>query len=105
MFSPIMSTIFCLTVLSVESAQTADMQDSQPSDQTHCEALATVDFSSIPDAPTQITAAELIQTGAGGQDYCQLTGYVAPQVGFLIRLPLSGWNGKFLELGWICLCG
>jgi feruloyl esterase len=26
-------------------------------------------------------------------------GYVAPQVGFELRLPISNWNGKFLEVG------
>ncbi|HKS73461.1 MAG TPA: tannase/feruloyl esterase family alpha/beta hydrolase [Terriglobales bacterium] len=30
--------------------------------------------------------------------YCRVTGYVAPQVGFELRLP-SSWNGKFLSVG------
>jgi feruloyl esterase len=37
--------------------------------------------------------------------YCQVTGYVAPNVGFEIRLPSENWNGKLLALGCGGDCG
>jgi feruloyl esterase len=37
--------------------------------------------------------------------YCQVTGYVAPRVGFEIRLPAEEWNGKLLEVGCGGDCG
>src|SRR4249919_2700131 len=46
-----------------------------------CTALKSVDFSGIQDAPTQITAARLIET-QGEPVYCQVQGYVSPQVNF-----------------------
>ena len=64
-----------------------------------CKALESADFSGIEDAPTQIIGTKLV--GADGKDpaYCRVQGYVAPQVGFELRLPVSNWNGKFLEVG------
>ena len=37
--------------------------------------------------------------------YCQVEGYVAPQVGFGIVLPDTHWNGKFIEVGCGGFCG
>lgn len=37
--------------------------------------------------------------------FCQVTGYVAPNVGFEIRLPAAVWNGKLLEIGCGGDCG
>src|SRR5579871_1769314 len=46
-----------------------------------CTALATSDFSSIQDAPTQVTKSESAK-GADGAGYdCRVLGYVAPQIG------------------------
>src|SRR5262245_6708609 len=69
-----------------------------------CTALKNVDFSNIQDAPTQITAAKLIGT-KGDPVYCQVQGYVSPQVNFEIRLPVSNWNKKFMETGCAGACG
>lgn len=70
-----------------------------------CNALQIADFHSIPDAPTQITEAKLIESKDDVPSYCQVQGYVAPQVGFEIRLPTSHWNGKFLKVGCGGTCG
>src|SRR5262249_31708589 len=37
--------------------------------------------------------------------YCQVRGYVQPQVGFELLLPVTGWNGKFIEIGCGGYCG
>jgi hypothetical protein len=67
-----------------------------------CTALQHIDFSIVQDAPTQITEARLIK---GDPVYCQVQGYVSPQVGFEIRLPVHNWNGKFMETGCAAACG
>ena len=70
-----------------------------------CEALASTDFSRIQDAPTQITEAKLIKRKDDLPAHCQVKGYVTPQVGFEIRLPVNNWNGKFMETGCGGTCG
>ena len=70
-----------------------------------CLSLASASFSSIEDAPTQITESNFIATKDGMPSYCRVQGYVAPQVGFEIRLPVSSWNGKFMETGCGGACG
>jgi Tannase and feruloyl esterase len=70
-----------------------------------CEALASTDFSRIQDAPTQITEANLIKRKDDLPAHCQVKGYVTPQVGFEIRLPVNNWNGKFMETGCGGTCG
>ena len=70
-----------------------------------CNALAKADFSTLQDASTQIVEAKVVAAGDGKAAYCKVTGYVAPQVGFELQLPLSGWNGKFIEIGCGGFCG
>ena len=74
----------------------------QPSaDAQRCAALANADFEGLPDAPTRIMQARLVdvppadpQAPPGGlaaspiKQYCQVMGYVAPQNKFELRLPL-----------------
>jgi Tannase and feruloyl esterase len=64
-----------------------------------CEALSSVDFTAVQDAPTQIMETKAVLASGKDPAYCRVQGYVAPQVGFELRLPLSGWNGMFLEVG------
>jgi hypothetical protein len=69
-----------------------------------CEALASIDFSALADEPTQVTAARWIAASASAGAYCEVTGYVSPQVGFKLGLP-ADWNGKLLERGCGGDCG
>jgi hypothetical protein len=64
-----------------------------------CSALGNIDFSNIQDAPTQLTAAKLVEATDDMPAYCKVEGYVAPQVGLEIRLPASNWNGKLISVG------
>lgn len=63
-----------------------------------CMALRGADFSNVPDAPTQITEAKLLDAAGGQPAQCRAIGYVSPAVGFELRLPLE-WNGKFIQVG------
>jgi hypothetical protein len=71
---------------------------------TNCAALASADFSTVQDAPTQITEAVAVKASDALPGYCRVTGYVAPQVGIKLALPES-WNGKFIEMGCGGHCG
>lgn len=71
---------------------------------SRCSALANIDFSDILDAPTRITDAKLIKQSSDAPSACQVSGYVAPSVGFLLLLP-TNWNGKLLQFGCGGFCG
>ena len=79
-------------------AQTEGPADSSAA-VAQCNALQTADFSRIQDAPAQIVKAKIVDANGKDPAYCQVQGYVWPQVGFELRLPISTWNGKFLEVG------
>ena len=60
--------------------------------------LATADFTTIQDAPTQVTEARVADAGGDVPAHCLVEGYVSPNVEFVLRLPgSSDWNGNFLE--------
>src|SRR5262245_46680602 len=62
-----------------------------------CKALGEADFSQLLDAPTQLLETKPVAPHGDMPGFCQVSGYVTPNVGFLLRLPLSTWNGKFIE--------
>lgn len=77
---------------------------------TACADLATdgataSDLSAVPDAPTRITSATVVEATATVPAYCFVKGYVAPQVNFELKLPLSTWQGRYLQQGCGGLCG
>jgi Tannase and feruloyl esterase len=73
--------------------------------EAQCRALQAADLSQLQDAPTQVTEIQLTEAQDGVPGYCRVRGYVAPQIGFEIRLPTSQWNGKFIEVGCGGTCG
>lgn len=74
-------------------------------DGERCKALVSADFSGVLDAPTRVVEAALTKSSGPSGDYCEVTGYVAPSVGFKLRLPVGRWNGKLIELGCGGFCG
>jgi hypothetical protein len=85
------------------SAQTASAVPE--SAQTACRSLAAADFSRIEDAPTQLTESKFVDANGVVPAYCLAKGYVFTRVGIELRLPVQGWNGKFLEVGCGGMCG
>lgn len=71
--------------------------------QMPCEALLGQDFSTLPDAATQLSSAE--EVTEEGLSYCKVIGYSTPQIQFELRLPLSSWTGRYLQLGCGGFCG
>ena len=68
-----------------------------------CSALAGVDFSHVPDAPSKVTSATTVTSG--GHAYCEVRGTIRPQTHFAIRLPTTGWHGQYVQEGCGDLCG
>jgi hypothetical protein len=104
-FFPGVLAFFC--VASVASAQTP------------CPDLRNLDSESFK-APTRILSAALVTVPAAGlpsplpmnasklpiEQYCAVTGYVAPQHQFEMRMPVPAqWNGKFFYSACAGLCG
>jgi hypothetical protein len=50
-----------------------------------CAVIGRTDLSLLMDAPTQLTASELVGAQEKSPEYCRVNDYVAPQVGFEIR--------------------
>jgi hypothetical protein len=89
--------------LSLISGQAHAGPTGDPSER--CKSLERADFSTIPDALTQVLEAKPVAASADAVEYCEVRGYVAPSVGVLLRLPSVSWNGKFMELGCGGTCG
>lgn len=68
-----------------------------------CESLASLDFSTVADKPAHIESAK--ETQFLGHAVCEVEGVVEPQVKFRLRLPIDGWNGRYLQTGCGGLCG
>ena len=64
-----------------------------------------VDFARIADAPSKVVSARIVMANNGVPEFCLITGYVSPNVGFELRLPMAGWNGKFAMVGCGGMCG
>ena len=94
-----------------QSASPAQATAPQPvsADAQRCAALTNADFEGLPDAPTRVTGARIVDVPAADpqspgailatspiKQFCQVLGYVAPQNKFELRLPLSAqWNQRF----------
>jgi feruloyl esterase len=70
-----------------------------------CAALAREDFTQLAEAPTAITSAQEVAAVPNPPAYCEVNGYVQPQVVFELRLPLTAWNGRYFQTGCGVNCG
>jgi len=53
----------------------------------------------------EAASSTLVEAGAGLPSYCRVTGIIRPEIGFEARLPVDGWNGKYLQSGCGGFCG
>jgi hypothetical protein len=117
----------CLTESVLAAAQNPPGALPSP-DAQKCAALAELNLEVAPGGPAVITSAHLVEVPASGlarwtltpsgyassapnspfpiHQYCDVTGYVAPQNKFELKLPLSGdWNQKFFFYACGAFCG
>jgi Tannase and feruloyl esterase len=69
-----------------------------------CATLASADISAAVGSPTHITSATPVSEGKPAP-YCEVKGYVDPQVKFEVRLPLTTWTQRLVQTGCGGLCG
>jgi len=73
---------------------------------TTCSALASdPSFITIPGNPTAIASATDVPAGKGSPAYCDVTGMIAPQTHFEMKLPTTTWQGRYLQNGCGGYCG
>lgn len=74
-----------------------------------CAGVAALDLANaVPGTPFEITSAAELAAGGntlGDWAACYVKGVIAPQIHFEIRLPLTGWQADYLQLGCGGLCG
>ena len=105
--SPFKQRVICAVIVAISlgfvprdlCAQPASATPSSSSAAAACSALLAKDFSHIEDAPLQLTDASVVTANSKSPAYCRVRGYVWPQVGIEMHLPLTNWNGKFMEVG------
>jgi hypothetical protein len=87
------------------SAQLAATSPRIPATAT-CASMATdPNLVTIPGNPTSIDSATDVPAASGNPEYCDLKGMIAPQTHFEMKLPVSTWQGRYLQNGCGGYCG
>jgi len=63
------------------------------------------DFGQVAGAPTRVSSATAVAATATAPAFCDVRGYVAPQVQFELKLPTATWMGRYLQNGCGGFCG
>ena len=84
------------------SAKLAPTSPTIPAKET-CASIATLaSLAGLPHYPTAIASATVVtsaENAPGNPDYCNVQGMIAPQTHFELQLPLSTWQGRYLQNG------
>jgi hypothetical protein len=71
-----------------------------------CPSLAALPgLGTIPGFPTEISSASIVPASGGNPEYCNVRGLIAPQTQFDLQLPVSTWQGRYLQNGCGGYCG
>lgn len=98
-----LAVAFAITASAGMAPTARAMTPASPAQQ--CATIAKMDFSGIQEAQTQIFKTALVEAKAEVPAYCAINGTITPNVGFEIRLPVTGWNGRFFQSGCGNYCG
>ncbi|GAA5191347.1 tannase/feruloyl esterase family alpha/beta hydrolase [Rugosimonospora acidiphila] len=66
---------------------------------TNCASLTGADLTRNREAPATVTAATVVPKAGKDPQYCDVHGYVTPQVQFEVGLPTNSWNGDYYQTG------
>ncbi len=97
--------LFFFAIFSVFSVGGASAADKEMTPQARCAALLSTDFTKVQDATTQLLKTEVAKLTPDSPETCMVEGYIAPNIGIRMALPLTGWNGKFFQGGCGGSCG
>jgi Tannase and feruloyl esterase len=95
--------VWATTICGFNAVQAATLAAVKPV--STCVDVANVDLTHLDGAPARIDAAEEVASSPGKSGYCKITGYIASDVRFEVRLPLDGWTQRFLMVGCGGYCG
>jgi len=99
------AAVLSMSVMAAPSSGQGRPADRQSAESpSACEALRAKDFASLPDAATSIMTAQRVAAAPDKPAHCRITGIVAPQIQFELRLP-DDWNGRYLQGGCGGFCG
>ena len=71
-----------------------------------CAAITTLtDLAANPQYPTAIASSTDVKAANGNPEYCDVQGMIAPQTHFDLQLPVSTWQGRYLQNGCGGYCG
>ncbi|WUS48615.1 tannase/feruloyl esterase family alpha/beta hydrolase [Streptomyces mirabilis] len=74
-----------------------------------CAGLTSLDLAAaVPGVPFEVTSATELAAGSntlGNWAACDVKGVIAPQIHFEIKLPETGWQANYLQVGCGGLCG
>jgi feruloyl esterase len=74
--------------------------------QVSCSSLAGLPgLVTIPGYPATVSSATEVPAGSGNPAYCDVKGIIAPQTQFELELPVSTWQGRYLQNGCGGYCG
>jgi len=85
--------------------QHVPVQQAAAEERYACDALKAMDLSEATGAGVRLADVGLLPASADQPELCRVNGFVEPQVGFEVRMPVKGWNGKLLVTGCSNLCG
>ena len=92
--------------LVADSAKLAATSPIIPPKLASCDAIKTLtDLAANPQYPTAITQVTDVPVAAGNPEYCDVKGMIAPQTHFDLQLPVSTWQGRYLQNGCGGYCG
>lgn len=87
------------------SAKLASTSPTIPAEES-CSSIATLtSLAALPDYPTAISSATVVPAASDNPEYCNVQGMIAPQTHFDLELPVSTWQGRYLQNGCGGYCG
>jgi feruloyl esterase len=63
------------------------------------------DLAANPQHPTAIASSTDVPAAKGNPEFCDVKGMIAPQTHFDLQLPVSTWQGRYLQNGCGGYCG
>ncbi len=76
-----------------------------PAEHFACEALKAIDLAETTGAGVRLTEVGILPPSGDQPALCRVSGFIEPEVGFEVRMPVEGWNGRLLVTGCSNLCG
>jgi len=94
--------VFCVLFVLPSPAAARDLPVVKPA--VECVSLSETDIAAPGGPPARIVAAKVV-TLPNAAPYCEVRGYVVPQVKFELRLPTQNWTQRLLYSGCGGFCG